>query len=114
MPRGSNPNSRANLKPQNTRTKKEQREVARKGGKESGKKRAEYKTFKECFKANMTGEMRDELFAMLMNRAKHGNLKAFEIIRDTMGELPKTENMDMQNNLQKAKEILGGIDSAIN
>ena len=35
-----------NLRPQNTRTKSEQREIARKGGQASAAKRAERKTFR--------------------------------------------------------------------
>lgn len=110
MPRGQNKNSKANL----AKGTKFNAETARKANKKSQEKKNEYKTFKECFKANMTDEMRAELFAMLLNRAKHGNLKAFEILRDTMGEIPKTENTDTANNLAKAQEILGGVESVIN
>lgn len=70
------------------RTGKEQESIARKGGKASAKKRKEYASFRECFNENMDDDKRQELFDMLYKRARQGNLKAFEILRDTMGEKP--------------------------
>ena len=113
MPRGQNPNSKKALA-ENSKKTQFRGDNAVKNGKKGNEAKKQYKTFKECFKANMTDEMRAELFAMLLNRAKHGNLKAFEILRDTMGEIPKTENTDTANNLAKAQEILGGVESVIN
>lgn len=104
MPRGSNPNSKANL----SKGKRFNEETARKAGKASAKKRQEYKTFKECFKANMTDEMREELFNMLMNRARRGNLKAFELLRDSLGERPQNEIA--VENVTVAQETIDAIE----
>lgn len=108
MPRGENPNSKANLIKSSDLTSKELRERAKKGGEASAKKRAEYKTFKECFKANMTDDMRKELFNMLYNRAKRGNLKAFEILRDTLGEKPISEIA--VENMTPSQEVVDAIE----
>lgn len=59
-----------------------------KGGKKSAASKKAYKTFQECFKAEMDSDKRKELFDMLYGRARHGNLKAFELLRDTLGEKP--------------------------
>ena len=91
MPRGDNPNSRANLKPQSTRTKKEQREIAKLGGKASGEARKKLKTFKELDDEFTTDAERKKMLTMLKKRAEQGNLKAFELYRDTMGMKPKEQ-----------------------
>lgn len=88
MPRGENPNSRANLKPQSTRTKKEQREIAKKGGKASGEARRSYATLTQTLKEKCTPEVMEQLTDMLIKRAKQGNLKAYELLRDQVGEKP--------------------------
>lgn len=45
-----------NLKPQNTRTKSEQRKIAQKGGKASGKARREKADFRKALQAALDGE----------------------------------------------------------
>lgn len=50
MPRKSNPKSEKNLIPVTKRTKKEAREISKKGGKASGEVRRKKKTFKEAVK----------------------------------------------------------------
>jgi hypothetical protein len=81
-----------NLIPQNKRTKEEQREIARKGGIASGKARKERKTLKEELLLLLEDEKtQKELSVALIRRAKAfdsmGN-KAYEVIRDTIGEKP--------------------------
>ena len=95
-----------NLRPQNTRTKSEQREIARKGGKASAAKRAERKTFREGLllllneplkdKAGQTTDKttQDAIIAGLVKRAISGDTRAFEMIRDTIGEKP-VENINV-------------------
>ena len=89
-----------NLRPQNTRTKSEQREIARKGGKASAAKRAERKTFREGLLLLLNEPMKDKegkltdktpqdaIIAALVKRAANGDTRAFEMIRDTIGEKP--------------------------
>lgn len=89
MPKGESPNSWANIaKANNSMTAEERRKNAQKAGKRSGVVRKEYKTFKECFQSEMTAQDREDLYRVLMSRAKAGNLKAFELLRDTLGEKP--------------------------
>lgn len=98
-----------NLKPFNSLTEKEQREITSKGGKASAKKRQQNKTFKEIINKFLDGQVSDErlkqqmiefgfadkevsnkscaVFA-LWKEAIKGNTKAFELMRDTIGEKP--------------------------
>ena len=62
--------------------------AGKKGAVKANTVRKEYKSFRECFSSEMTPEMRQQLFDMLVKRAMAGNLKAFEILRDTLGEKP--------------------------
>ena len=99
-----------NLKPFNSLTEKEQREITSKGGKASAKKRKQNKTFKEIINKFLDGQVSDErlkqqmiefgfadkevsnkscaVFA-LWKEAIKGNTKAFELLRDTIGEKPQ-------------------------
>ena len=78
-----------NLKPQNTRTKEEQKEIARKGGIASGKARRERKTFKEELLLLLeSGDNQSKVSVALLKKAMKGDTKAFEVIRDTIGEKP--------------------------
>lgn len=87
---------------QNLRTlsPKEAREQGRKGGKASAAKRAERKTFREGLllllneplkdkSGNVTDNTtQDAIIAALVKRAANGDTRAFEMIRDTIGEKP--------------------------
>ena len=78
-----------NLIPQNQRTKEEQREIAKKGGIASGKARAERKTLKEELLLLLSqGNTQEKISLSLIAQAMEGNVKAFETIRDTVGEKP--------------------------
>lgn len=85
MPRGDNPNSRANLK---KLTSDEARLQGKNGGKKSAQVRRQLKTFKELDDLTTTNKDRQIMLEMLMKRAKQGNLKAFEVYRDTVGMKP--------------------------
>lgn len=114
MPRGDNPNSRKNLKPQNKRTKEEQRDIAIKGGKASGESRRQRKTLKEELLALLSeGDIQESIALALVKQAVKGNnagsvTKAFEVIRDTIGEKPvekvavATANEEAVNKLKDA------------
>ena len=81
-------------------TSTEARERGRKGGKASAAKRAERKTFREGLllllneplkdKAGnpTTNTTQDAIIAALVKRAANGDTRAFEMIRDTIGEKP--------------------------
>lgn len=96
-----------NLRPPTT---EEARERGRKGGQASAKKRQQNKTFKEIISKFLDGQVSDErlkqqmidfgfadkevsnkscaVFA-LWKEAIKGNTKAFELLRDTIGEKPQ-------------------------
>ena len=84
-----------NLIPLNKRTKNDQRKIAKKGGKKSGESRRNKKTLRELLeialslKDEFSGEeLKFELVKSLIEQAIKGNIKAFEVIRDTIGEKP--------------------------
>lgn len=126
-------NSLNNLIPANKRTASERREIARKAGIKSGEVRRAKKTFRTLFED--FGEMKitdEELkeglkkagieeeemvnkvaiaFSMYL-KAISGDTRAFELIRDTMGEKPsdkiKLEDDRKNTKLDKILEQLDG------
>lgn len=77
----------SNLKP--VRTKEEAREKGRNGGKASGKSRQERKALKEELLLLLSkGNTQEKVSLALIKQAMNGNTKAYEIIRDTIGEKP--------------------------
>lgn len=90
MPRG-NPQ---NMKPLNTRTKEERKKIATKAGKRSGEVRRARKTLREELLLLLSdGNTQNKMSLALIEEALNGNkagsvTKAFETIRDTIGEKP--------------------------
>lgn len=98
-----------NLIPMDERTEDERREIARKGGIESGKARRRKRTMKEAaqiiLKAPVNADQAELLsgygiaeqdhtnlvliMAKAVQRAADGDLKAAEFIRDVLGENPQ-------------------------
>ena len=86
-----------NLKP--IRTKSEARERGRKGGIKSGEVRRERKTLKEeLIVLLQQGNTQEKISLALLEKAMNGDTKAYEIIRDTIGEKPK-ENIDVSGQI---------------
>jgi hypothetical protein len=78
-----------NLIPFNERSEKEVRELARKGGIKSGETRRRKKTFKQELTWLLEeGDTQKNITLALIQQALEGNTKAFEVIRDTIGEKP--------------------------
>lgn len=87
-----------NLKPQNTRTKEKQREVARKGGIASGKAKREKKTLRQCLELLLEQQITSKdgtkvtgaeaISIAQFKKALKGDTKAFEVVRDTSGNKP--------------------------
>ena len=76
-----------NLKP--VKSKKEARERGRKGGLASGEARRKRKTLKEELLLMLSeGETQQSVTLALIEKAMSGDTKAFEVIRDTIGEKP--------------------------
>ena len=90
MPR----NGTKNLKPLNTRSKEEQKKIRSAGGKKSGEVRRARKTLREELLAILSdGDIQAKMSLALVNEALNGNnagsvTKAFETVRDTIGEKP--------------------------
>ena len=78
-----------NLRPMNERTKSEQRAIATAGGKASGESRRKRKTLKEELLLMLEDEdVQKSVTTALINQAQKGNVKAYEMIRDTIEEKP--------------------------
>ena len=75
-----------NLKPLTT---EKAREIGRKGGIASGKAKKARKTLKEELLALLeAGDTQKNISLAMIQQALEGNTKAFEVIRDTVGEKP--------------------------
>jgi vacuolar-type H+-ATPase subunit B/Vma2 len=86
-----------NLKP--VRSKKEARERGKKGGIKSGEVRRERKTLKdELLLLLSSGDTQNKVSLALIEKALSGDTKAFEVIRDTIGEkaVEKVENTNIE------------------
>ena len=71
------------------RTTEEQRAIASAGGKASGEARRKRKTLKEELLLMLSeGETQQSVTLALIEKAMGGDTKAFEVIRDTIGEKP--------------------------
>lgn len=71
------------------RTTSEKRAIASAGGKASGEARRKRKTLKEELLLLLSeGETQQSVTLALIEKAMSGDTKAFEVIRDTIGEKP--------------------------
>jgi len=92
MPRGNPQNLKPNTK--GVRTLEERRALASKAGIASGKARRERRTLREELSALLSaGDTQTKLVNALLAEALNGNkagsvTRAFEVIRDTVGEKP--------------------------
>lgn len=88
-----------NLKPQNTRTKEEQREIAKKGGIASGKARKEKADLRKQLQLWMETEVATDkngnpltgaeyMTQIAVKQMSKGNPKFWELVRDTAGFKP--------------------------
>ena len=85
MPRGNT----QNLVPTNKRSKEEARRISSNGGKKSGEARRKRKALREELLALLSaGNTQKNISLALIDQALNGNVKAFETIRDTIGEKP--------------------------
>lgn len=62
--------------------------AGKKGGIASGAVRRQHASFRDAFKVLMTDEDRRLIYLALMDKAKAGDVRAAEFLRDTMGEKP--------------------------
>lgn len=90
MPKGDNPNSRKNLK------RFGHEKDAREGAKRSNEVQRESRKLCDILKECLTDEKREQISLMLIEKAKAGDTKAFELIRDSIGEKP-TDKVEQIN-----------------
>lgn len=99
-----------NLKP--IRSADEAREKGKKGGKASGKARKERKQLKDELLALLSdGDTQAKICTALIRQAQRGNIKAFETVRDTIGEKPM-ENVALDIG-EEMNEAISAIDMLI-
>lgn len=97
-----------NLIPLNKRSKKVQREIQEKGRKANKKKCEERKTLKEELLTLLSqGKTQEKMSLALIGKAMNGDTKAYEVIRDTVGEKPVDK---VQANVFNYEEILKAVD----
>ena len=78
-----------NLIPFNELTESQQREIASKGGKASVEAKRKRKTLKEELLLMLEDEeVQKSVAVALIQEAQSGNVKAFGMLRDTIGEAP--------------------------
>jgi len=80
-----------NLKPikKGQLSKEEAKRRGSKGGKKSAEVRKARKTFSEdLIEALSDGKTQKQILNALLNQCRQGNVRAFEILRDTVGEKP--------------------------
>lgn len=111
-----------NLKP--VRTKKEARERGARGGKKSGEAKRKKKLLKECLEEllekeweNRNGEKMagsEAISVALFRKALAGDMKAFEIVRDTAGQKPIDKVMLAevdQNTINEVEKMVLGAEN---
>ena len=90
----------ANSENLKTQSSSEARKNGKKGGIAAGRKRRERKALKEELLLLLSqGNTQQKISLGLLNKAIQGDVKAFEVIRDTIGEKPtdKQEIVEIQN-----------------
>jgi hypothetical protein len=81
-----------NLRPFNERTESERREIARQGGLASGRSRQARKLLKDQLLFSLgNSNIQNMICDNLISKAIQGDIRAFEVIRDTIGENPKLQ-----------------------
>ena len=105
-----------NLKPMNELTKKEQREIAVKGGIASGKARREKATMRKTLELllemeNKDGKTYKELATLgLLEGAMKGNSNNYRVILETLGEIGQLQEDRQAQQLTKVEELLSKIE----
>lgn len=97
-----------NLIPLNKRSKEIQREIQEKGRRANKQKCEERKTLKqELLLLLSQGKTQEKISLALISKALNGDTKAFEVIRDSIGEKPVDK---VQANVFNYEESLKAVD----
>lgn len=111
-PPGKHPNSLANLKKnklQKGLPSADQRERQKKGSAAGVASRQAQGSITAALKEIVTEDVARELAHVVVNRARHGNLKAWELARDTLGEKPVEKQSLSIDPGDKSLELLEGF-----
>ena len=93
------------LIPLNRRTPEEVKEITSKAGKASGASRRRKKQLRELLEIALsqktdTGDYYMDITKALVNKALEGDTKAYQLIRDTIGQMPE-QNINLDGNVVK-------------
>lgn len=97
-------------------TSSEARENGKKGGKKSAEVRRARKTLKDELLALLSDEdIQKKISTALLKKAQKGDTKAFEVIRDTIGEKPIDKHLNAETTPEKLNIVVdeAGIQKAI-
>lgn len=96
-----------NLKSNSERTPKERKELAQKAGLKSGEARRARKTLKEELLLLLeSGNTQNKMSLAIIKKALKGDIKAFEVIRDTIGEKPIDKQLSAQTKAEQLNIII--------
>ncbi len=96
----ANPNNLKQL------SSEEARKNGKKGGIKSGEKRRERKALKEELLLLLSvGDTQKKLSLALIEKAMNGDVKAFEVIRDTIGEKP-TDKQEITGDIKTTNPVI--------
>ena len=97
-----------NLKPISSRTPRERSEMGRKGAEVANRKKAERKTLREELLLLLSqGNTQEKMSLALIEKAMTGDTKAFEVLRDSIGEKPIDK---VQANVFNYEDSLKAVD----
>ena len=103
MARGEHPNSRANL----AKGHQFNEETARKAQEKSAEVKRAYRSLNADLREQCDDATIKAINERLLQMAKHGNLKAYELIRDGLGEKPVDKhevNLNEDTSLERLRE----------
>jgi hypothetical protein len=95
-------NEERNLKPYQTdkRTPEERKEIARKGAEATNRLKKQRKTLREELLALLAeGDRQSKISLALLDKARKGDTKAYEVIRDTIGE-KQADKLETDNKIE--------------
>lgn len=79
-------------------------ETARKAAEKSHAVQREYKTFRQAAKELLSPDVMEELNRAMIDKAMDGDVRAYEAIRDTVGEKP-TDTLELSGGAALQVEI---------
>lgn len=103
--------AKEDLIPFDQRTEEEQKKIRSKGGKASGEARRRKKLLKELLQIELEntteeGELKEvSITKALIEQAQKGNVKAYGMIRDTLGQAPVQKIQTSEVDPEVVKEV---------